>query len=51
MDALQRRQSFDFDSIVWRTNAGGTWRDHIVISEAAFQAGVREDVGSARFKA
>jgi len=39
VDSLQSRQSFDFDSLVWRTNAGGTWRDHIVIPEAAFQAG------------
>lgn len=39
MDALQRRQSFDFDSLVWRTNAGGAWHDHVVISQTAFQAG------------
>jgi hypothetical protein len=39
MDTLQSRQSFDFDSIVWRTNASGIWHDHIVISSAAFQAG------------
>jgi hypothetical protein len=39
LDSLQRRRSFDFDSLVWRTNAGGSWHDHIVISEAAFQAG------------
>ena len=39
LDALQRRQSFDFDSLVWRTNAGGVWHDYTVISEAAFQAG------------
>ena len=38
-DAFQRRQSFDFDSLVWRTNAGGAWHDHIVISAAAFQVG------------
>lgn len=39
MDIVRSRQSYDFDSIVWRTNANGTWRDHIVISSAAFQAG------------
>ena len=39
MDTFQRRESFDFDSLVWRTNAGATWRDHIVISAAAFWAG------------
>jgi hypothetical protein len=39
MDSLQSRRSFDFDSLVWRTNAGGTWHDHIVITEAAFQGG------------
>ncbi len=39
MDTLQSRRSFDFDSLVWRTNAGGSWHDRIVISEAAFQAG------------
>ena len=39
MDSLQGRRSFDFDSLVWRTNAGGSWHDHIVVSEAAFQAG------------
>ena len=39
LDSLQSRRSFDFDSLVWRTNRGGSWHDHIVISEAAFQAG------------
>lgn len=39
MDRFQSRRSFDFDSLVWRTNAGGLWYDHILISEAAFQAG------------
>ena len=39
IDLLQSRRSFDFDSLVWRTNAGASWRDHIVISKAAFQAG------------
>lgn len=39
IDRFQGRQSFNFDSIVWRTNAGGAWHDYIVISEAAFQAG------------
>lgn len=39
MDTLQGRHSFDFDSLVWRTNAGGTWHDRVIISEAAFQAG------------
>src|SRR5438876_5730251 len=37
-DALQGRRSYDFDSLVWRTNAGGAWRDRTVISRAAFQA-------------
>lgn len=39
IDTLHSRQSFDFDSLVWRTNAGARWRDHITISAAAFQAG------------
>lgn len=39
MDFLKSRRSFDFDSLVWRTNAAGAWYDHIVISAAAFQAG------------
>ena len=39
MDRLHGERGFNFDSLVWRTNAGGVWRDHIVISEAAFQAG------------
>jgi len=39
LDALRSQGSFDFDSLVWRTNAVGTWHDHIVISAAAFQAG------------
>ncbi len=39
VDVLQSRQSFDFDSLVWRTNSGGAWHDHIVISQADFQAG------------
>jgi hypothetical protein len=38
-DMLRRQKSFDFHSVVWRTNAGDAWRDHVVISEAAFQAG------------
>ena len=39
MDALRGHKGFYFDSLVWRTNAGGVWHDHIVISKAAFQAG------------
>jgi hypothetical protein len=39
LDSLQSRRSFDFDSLVWRTNAGGPWHDHIVISKARFQGG------------
>ncbi len=39
LDSLQSRRSFDFDSLVWRTNAGGSWHDRVVISQAAFQAG------------
>ena len=39
LDLIQSRQSFDFDSLVWRTNAGGIWYDHVVISQAAFQGG------------
>src|SRR2546430_3401083 len=37
IDLLQGGRSFDFDSLVWRTNAGGSWHDHVVISQAAFQ--------------
>jgi len=39
LDALLGCRSFDFDSLVWQTNAVGTWQDHIVISQVAFQAG------------
>src|SRR5436190_20283742 len=39
VDTLQSRQSFDFDSLVWRTNVAGVWHDRVVISQAAFQAG------------
>jgi|ERR1043166_2161937 hypothetical protein len=38
-DKIAGRQSYDVDSLVWRTNAGGVWHDHVVISQAAFQAG------------
>jgi len=38
-DVFQHSQSYDFDSLVWRTNAGGQWWDRVVISQAAFQAG------------
>lgn len=38
-DILQRRRSSNFESLVWRTNADGSWRDRLVISESAFQAG------------
>ena len=37
MDSLQSRRSFDFDSLVWRTNAVGVWHDRVVISQATFQ--------------
>ncbi len=36
---LQSSRSFDFDSLVWRRNAGDSWYDYIVISQSAFQAG------------
>ena len=36
---FQNRQAYDFDSLVWSTQAGGTWHDRVVISQAAFQAG------------
>lgn len=39
LDLFQTRRSTNFDSLVWRTNAGGAWQDYIVISDAAFQAG------------
>ncbi len=39
MDSLRGRRSFDFDALVWRTNAGGSWQDYIVISQTAFQRG------------
>lgn len=38
-DLLNNRQLFEFESLVWRTNAGGVWHDRVVISQAAFQAG------------
>src|SRR5688572_3336692 len=38
-DVLRRQGSYEFHSLVWSTNAGGKWRDHVVISQAAFQAG------------
>jgi hypothetical protein len=38
-DSLRNRQSFDFDSLVWRTNAGASWYNHVIVSQAAFQAG------------
>jgi hypothetical protein len=38
-DALQNRRSFEFDSLVWRTNAGGAWHDRVIISKALFQVG------------
>ena|SRR5947209_15517973 len=39
LDALHRRQSFNFDALVWRTNHGSAWHDRVVISQEAFQAG------------
>ena len=36
-DALHRRSGYEFDSLVWRTNNGTAWRNHIVISRSAFQ--------------
>jgi hypothetical protein len=38
-DLFQNRQSYDFDSLAWRTNADGRWYDRLVISQAAFQGG------------
>jgi hypothetical protein len=38
LDTLRSRRSFDFDSLVWLTLEGGSWHEHIAISEAAFQA-------------
>jgi hypothetical protein len=37
-DMIANRQSYDFDSLVWRTNSGGVWHDRVIVSEAAFQA-------------
>jgi len=39
MDSRQSRRWFYFDSVGWRTNARGSWDDHIVISEAASHCG------------
>jgi hypothetical protein len=36
-DLLAGQQSYDFDSLVWRTKAGLFWHDRIVISQSAFQ--------------
>jgi hypothetical protein len=36
-DMLRGVQSFNFDSLVWQTNAGGQWYDHAVISQRDFQ--------------
>lgn len=33
------RRTLDFGSLVWRTNSGGEWRDHITITATAFQSG------------
>lgn len=35
---LGSSRGFDFDSLVWRRNAGDSWCDYIVISQSAFQA-------------
>src|SRR2546428_11643677 len=32
-------KGYDFHSLVWRTNTGTKWRDHLVISQSAFEAG------------
>lgn len=36
-DWLWNRQGYDFDSLVWRTNAGGNWHDRLTISKRDFQ--------------
>src|SRR4051812_21076871 len=36
-DLLAGEQSYDFDSLVWRTKAGWVWRDRVAISRTAFQ--------------
>jgi len=36
-DLLAGEQSYDFDSLRWRTKAGLVWRARIIISQAAFQ--------------
>ena len=38
-DISHDRPLHDFHSLVWQTNAGAKWRDRLVISQAAFQAG------------
>src|SRR5262245_26708700 len=38
-DVMHGRQSYDFHSLVWQTNAGGKWADRLVITTAAFQGG------------
>lgn len=40
---MNSRQSFEFDSLVWRTNVLGAWRNRVVITEQAFQAGGPRD--------
>jgi hypothetical protein len=37
IDWLQGRRGYDFDSLVWRTNSGSGWHDHMAISKHAFQ--------------
>ncbi|HMC26328.1 MAG TPA: hypothetical protein VKM56_00900 [Verrucomicrobiae bacterium] len=36
-DILAGQQSYDFNSLVWRTKPGWIWHDRVTISRAAFQ--------------
>jgi hypothetical protein len=36
-DAIRNEQGYDFDSLVWQTNAAGKWADRVTISEKSFQ--------------
>jgi hypothetical protein len=36
-DWLRNRHGYDFDSLVWRTNAGGNWYNRLTISKRDFQ--------------
>ena len=37
--ASQDNHFYDFDSLVWLTNGGTLWHEHVVISQSDFQAG------------